>query len=348
MTEAPLGAAPIDTVPPTSSPEESLSSQDSERLIEDSVTDCSCCCPAAGFLSARRWDQLFALMIGILEVYLSCDNALSHGSFSIDGVADFVFASSAVMEVVGLGVMLLIAVILTGGYGFKTDDSQKNLEGFGAPLPILANGVRQDNKLLRVTALLGVASQAMVACACGLVLLLHLNSTAFIFGFLLFLVVSTAIVLFVWGNICIWRTAHHNNGGDTTAKDNNNGSIHHVDGIDQSSSSSQNFNIGIGSSSIVGFGRMDVSRGLGYLFVLWPLGIDLYEIGLLLTGTFSWKSVILAVLDIIAFIVTFVIVCPWGYGEVMGALPHAWGQVRDVFRLFYDGVPFSTLSDAGS
>lgn len=73
-------------------------------------------------LDSRRWQQLWALGLGLLEVGLSVSYAGLEDAFKIEDAEDFVFSASAVVESAGLAVLLLVALV-------SVDEAEK--EGVG-------------------------------------------------------------------------------------------------------------------------------------------------------------------------------------------------------------------------
>ncbi|CAN0259689.1 unnamed protein product [Scytosiphon promiscuus] len=65
------------------------------------------------YLVKRRRHHLFALALGVLEVYFSVYNVVVEDAKSLEDGKDFVFYSSAIMESVGLALMLLIGLLVS-------------------------------------------------------------------------------------------------------------------------------------------------------------------------------------------------------------------------------------------
>lgn len=309
---------------------------ESPETTPDLELEAEKCCNVA----ERRWYQLFALAFGCLEVVLSFNNALTHGSFALDDVVDFVFSSSAVMEVVGLGATLLFSLRLVRIAGWKEGPgAEENLEALGAPLSILANGVRQGNKLLRDAGLLGVACQALVVFVCWLILLRDVPLKATLAVFVPGLILACSFVLFAWGNYSLWLR------GDVCRYDDVDDEVDEEEaGPDCAHAQRQAAHAG---SANAAFERMDVSRGMAYLLVLMPVVVDVAEILALLLTAASWASTMLSVLDIVALYVTCVVVCPWGFVEMKHALPRVTGQMCDVVRFYLEQIRSACCGTTG-
>lgn len=148
-------------------------------------------------LTTRRWRQLAALLLGVSRTLASVFNALSEDAFDVEDAPDFVFASSAAMAPVGLAAMLLLSLCTPEGEGGEEEEQEGAgsgggegeerrgivLEGFGSPLVILANGVRQIDRSLMKQGRLGVVCQAAVVCVIGLTLLQKVDARAFVIVF---------------------------------------------------------------------------------------------------------------------------------------------------------------------
>lgn len=240
-------------------------------------------------LTTRRWHQLSALSLGVLETVFSVYNAVVEDSFKFEDGADFVFSASAAMEGVGLGVMLLIALCRTDGdeAGGRREEARGHkvvMEGFGSPLAILVNGVRQMDPSLTKVGHLGAVSQAAVVGIVGLALLQKVDARAFVIVFYLLLVLTCGFC-FVTAN-------------DFFANCFRNALV--VSRLDSL------------------FDPHDPALGLTYALILLPLGVDVAEIVLLVLEGKSWNSTVLAVLDVG---LVFAVVFPFGYKRFMRSCP---------------------------
>lgn len=238
-------------------------------------------------LTTRRWHQLSALSLGVLETAFSVHNAILEDSFKVEDGVDFVFCTSAAMESVGLAAMLLLSLCRinhaeAGGRGAEGRD--KVMEGFGSPLAILVNGVRQTDPSLTKAGHLGAVSQAAVVGIVGLTLLQKVDARAFVIVFYLLLVLLCAFC-FVTNNdffaSCFRNTLV----------------VSRLDSL---------------------LDPEDPAVGLTYALVLLPLGVDVAETVLLVLGGKSWSTAVLAVLDVgLIFIVAF----PFGYRRFVRSCP---------------------------
>lgn len=174
--DAPVASVPSDAIGAASAPEGTTANREE----------------GGGVLTRqRRLYQLVAFLVGVLEVHFSLDNALAEDAFSFsDDPTDFVFASSAVMESVGLAVMFVLAV--TGG---AAELGGGCLEGFGEPLVVLASGVRQKEASLTSVGHVGAVCQATVIVVFGLILLFHVDGMAFAVVLIVGLIVACVCVL---------------------------------------------------------------------------------------------------------------------------------------------------------
>lgn len=84
--------------------DETLRLGSGQLLLQESAAKKNC------GLTTRRWHQLFALGFGLLEVGFSVSNAVSEDAFKVRDAKDFVFSPSAIMESVGLAVLLLASL----------------------------------------------------------------------------------------------------------------------------------------------------------------------------------------------------------------------------------------------
>ncbi|CAB1119912.1 unnamed protein product [Ectocarpus sp. CCAP 1310/34] len=210
-------------------------------------------------LTSRRWHQLFALGIGVLEAVFSLNNAIAEDAFKIEDAASFVFAASAVQESVGLAVMLLLSLCRA-----RVGEQDEVMEGFGSPFAILVNGVRQTDRSLTKTGHFGAMCQAAVVAVTGLVLLQKVDARGFVILFYALLVLSCGFCLvtnnvfcagYFWNLVVVSRL--------DSALDPDNPAV-----------------------------------GLTYALIALPLGVDLAEIVFLFLGGQSWNATILTLLDV--------------------------------------------------
>lgn len=216
-------------------------------------------------LDKRRLHQLVALVLGVLEVGFSVSNAVVEDAFKVKDAQDFVFSASAVMESVGLGVLLLVA--LTPLCRKKTESAGEDsdfLEEFGSPLAILVNGITQENSHLTNAGFFGTVCQAATVCTMGLILLYKIARTAFI------AILCAIILLFC----CLTSVAH----------------CCRFPIFEDEIRSPFDF-------SAPGF------QVVGVTLVVLPLGVDVAEFFYLILGGESWRAVILAVLDVVVTVV---------------------------------------------
>lgn len=222
-------------------------------------------------------------------------NAAAEDAFKVEDGADFVFSASAAMESAGLAVMLLLSLCRITGEGEaggrrgeeerRRDNSTKlMMEGFGSPLVILANGVRQTDPSLTKVGHLGAMSQAVVVGVVGLTLLQKVDARAFVIVFYVLLVLSCGFC-FVTTN-------------------------------DLFASCFRNVVVVSRLDSL--FDPEDPALGLTYTLIVFPLGVDVAEIVLLVLGGRSWNATVLAVLDVG---LTFFVVFPFGYKRFMRSCP---------------------------
>lgn len=239
-------------------------------------------------LTTRRWHQLSALSLGVLETAFSVYNAILEDSFKVEDGVDFVFSASAAMEGVGLAVMLLLSLCRINGAeaGERREGGRgdKMMEGFGSPLAILVNGVRQTDPSLTKVGHLGAVSQAMVVGIVGLTLLQKVDARAFVIVFYLLLVLLCAFCFVTTNDFfanCFRNTLV----------------VSRLDSL---------------------FDPEDPAVGLTYALVLLPLGVEVAEMVLLVLEGKSWNAMVLAVLDVgLLFTVLF----PFGYRRFARSCP---------------------------
>ncbi|CAM9143094.1 unnamed protein product [Scytosiphon promiscuus] len=235
-------------------------------------------------LSTRRWHQVFALGLGLLEVGFSLYNALSKNAFEISDATDFVFSASAVMESAGMTAMLF-AALCREKYGAQRQDGRDFvLEGFGSPLAILVNGVRQKERSLTKVGHFGAMCQAAVVSVVGLVLLQRLNARAFVIIFYVLFLLLAGFCLVTNSFFCEnwFRDVLFFSRLDSALDPN------------------------------------DAAVGVTYVLVVLPLGVEVAEVVLLALGEESWNATILAVLDVA---VTALVLFPYGYKHFMRNYP---------------------------
>lgn len=242
-------------------------------------------------LTARRWHQLFALSLGVLETVFSVLNAIAEDSFEMEGGADFIFSASAVMESVGLAVMLLVSLCTPRASGEEADGRREEerggnraMEAFGSPLAILVNGVRQTDRSLTRVGQFGAACQAAVVGVVGAILLQKADARAFVIVFYVLLLVFCGFC-FVSTNECFancFRNALV---------------VSRLDSL---------------------FDPDHPAVGLTLSLILVPLGVDVAEVVLLALRGRSWNATVLAVLDVG---LTFIVVFPFGYKRFMRSCP---------------------------
>ncbi|CAM9908157.1 unnamed protein product [Ectocarpus fasciculatus] len=232
-------------------------------------------------LTSRRWHQLFALGIGLLEAAFSLSNAIAEDAFKIEDAAGFVYSASAVQESVGLAVMLLLSLCRRRG-----GEQGAAMEGFGSPLAILVNGVRQTDRSLTRSGHFGAMCQAAVVAVTGLVLLQKVDARGFVILFYALLVLFCGFCLVTNNVFCA-------------------GYFRNLVVVSRLDSALDPDNPAV---------------GLTYALVALPLGVDVAEVVFLFLGGQSWNATILALLDVG---VTAVVVFPFGYRRFMRDFPEA-------------------------
>lgn len=238
-------------------------------------------------LTTRRWHHIFALGLGLLEVGFSAHNALSKDAFKILDARDFVFFASAAMESVGVAVMLFAALCREKFSGAQQEQDARRdyfLEGFGAPLAILVNGVRQKERSLTKVGHLGAMCQAAVVMVIGLVLLQRLDARAFVIIFYVLFLLLAGFCLVTNSFFC-----------ENWFRD-----------------------VLISSRLDSALDPEDAAAGVTYVLVVLPLGVEIAEVVLLTLGRGSWNATVLAVLDVA---VTGVFLFPYGYKKFMRNYP---------------------------
>lgn len=235
-------------------------------------------------LTTRRWHHAFALSLGLLEVGFSWDNALSENAFKILDATDFVFSASAAMEAVGMAVMLFAALCRETYREQGQHGRDYVLEGFGSPLAIMVNGVRQKERSLTKLGHFGAMCQAAVVSVVGLVLLQRLDAQAFVIMFYVIFLLFAGFCLVSNSSFC-----------ENWFRD-----VLTVSRLDSA------------------LDPEDTTVGITYVLVVLPLGVEVAEVVLLVLGGGSWKATILAVLDIA---VTTVVLFPYGYKHFMRSYP---------------------------
>ncbi|CAM9449049.1 unnamed protein product [Ectocarpus sp. 8 AP-2014] len=232
-------------------------------------------------LTSRRWHHLFALGIGLLEAAFSLNNAIAEDAFKIEDAASFVFSASAVQESIGLAVMLLLSLCRA-----RVGEQDMVMEGFGSPLAILVNGVRQTDRSLTKTGHFGAMCQAAVVAVTGLVLLQKVDARGFVILFYALLVLFCGFCLITNNVFCA-------------------GYFRNLVVVSRLDSALDPDNPAV---------------GLTYALIALPLGVDVAEILFLFLGGQSWNATILALLDVG---VTAMVVFPYGYKRFMTAFPEA-------------------------
>lgn len=230
-------------------------------------------------LSQRRRRHLFALALGVLEAVFSVKNSISEESSKIEDGVDFVYFSSAIMELCGLAVTLGLA--LRSLNCSRSDDggrggvAKEPLEEFGAPLAILANGVLEKDLLLEKVGHFGAVCQAAAICVVALILLQKVGRTAYH-------VLCAGLVMLSCSSCCV-TLATFCHGMDYT--------ITPVAVLHRRR-------------------REDLGRvaGATKVLVLLPLSVDVAELVLLVLESKSWQAILLAILDVGAICV---VVLPW-------------------------------------
>ncbi|CBJ29938.1 expressed unknown protein [Ectocarpus siliculosus] len=210
-------------------------------------------------LTSRRWHQLFALGIGLLEAAFSLNNAIAEDAFKIEDAASFVFSASAVQESVGLAVMLLLSLCRA-----RVGEQDAVMEEFGSPLAILVNGVRQTDRSLTKTGHFGAMCQAAVVAVTGLVLLQKVDARGFVILFYALLVLFCGFCLVTNTVFCA-------------------GYFRNLVVVSRLDSALDPDNPAV---------------GLTYALIALPLGVDVAEILFLFLGGQSWNATILALLDV--------------------------------------------------
>ena len=243
-------------------------------------------------LGKRRRKQLFALGLGLLEVGFSVYNAVAEGAFEVKDAEGFVFSASAIVETVGLAVLLLVAVgplcrKSTEEAGEARDEKEEegtgkegaelDVQELGSPLAILVNEIVQKNSQLTNAGYVGSICQAATVCVLGLVLLYKVAMTTFVAT-----VCTTMILLMLWSCCTLY--------------------------------------------SLRSYGFLFLIRsGVSSVLALLPVVVDVAEaVFLLLDEGESWRAVVLAILDIV---VAFCVVVPWGLqrcGMSLAACAFSW------------------------
>lgn len=280
-------------------------------------------------VSKRRRHQLFALALGLLEVGFSLYNAIVEEAFLIEDGTDFVFASSALMESIGLAVMLFVALIsLYIATSEETSEERRDHGGwageswekFGSPLPILVSGIHQKDPSLVNAGQVGALFQAIVVCVVGLVLLQRADNTVFL---VLICVIPTLLC-------CGWCAVVWNAQGGCIDCFSHVEAPYPYPGDTDPSTQPSNHDTTVDTPRVVG----DLFMGVACILLLLPLGIDIAEVVLLiLLEGVSWRAMILAILDIL---VTSFVLLPWGVSRFKSSVLQATGAVRNAFSSFVD------------
>lgn len=225
-----------------------------------------------GGLKKRRRKQLFALGLGLLEVGFSVYNAVVEGAFEVKDAEGFVFSASAIMESISLTVLLLVAAAPLCRKNM--DEAGEKREEEGGAKEGAGGDLEELGSPLAILVNEIVQKNSRLTNAGYFGSICQAAAVCVLGLVLLYKVARTAFVAAVCATmlaLVLW--------GCCT----------------------------LYSLRSHGFPFL-IRSGVSSIFVVLPVGVDVAEVVFLLLGAESWRTLILAILDIV---VAFCVVVPW-------------------------------------